>query len=138
MFKRSILLGAVSGLLAGIASIVYQKVYAASLGYDFAMIAQPVAIFAASMLGGLVAGILFFFLNRWLKARGEVVFNFFFVILSFVSMLLAFAMKLPLEVEMPELFPGLVVPMHFFPALAWFTLKPLFIRSYDPYQKVFN
>jgi hypothetical protein len=29
------------------------------------------------------------------------------------------------------------VPMHFFPALAWLTMKPLFVKSYQPYQKVF-
>jgi len=35
---------------------------------------------------------------------------------------------------MPELFPGLVVPMLFFPALAWFTLKPLFIKPGRTYR----
>ena len=55
--------------------------------------------------------------------------NFVFAILTFASILGPFATKLPLDVEMPELFPGLTVPMHFFPALAWFTLKPLFIKK---------
>jgi hypothetical protein len=27
------------------------------------------------------------------------------------------------------MFPGLVVPMHFFPAIVWYTIQPLFIRS---------
>jgi len=31
-----------------------------------------------------------------------------------------------LDVKTPELFPGLAVPMVFFPAMAWYTLKPLF------------
>jgi len=39
------------------------------------------------------------------------------------------AVRLPTNIDTPELFPGMVIPMHFFPALAWFTLKPLFIRS---------
>jgi hypothetical protein len=30
-------------------------------------------------------------------------------------------------VKNPELFPGLAVPMIFFPALAWYTFKPLFV-----------
>src|SRR5215212_10280747 len=96
MFKRSLFLGILSGLFAGIASLVYQKVYASSLGEDFASIANPSAIIAISL---------------------------------FASILAPFAMKLPFDIETPELFPGLIVPMHFFPALAWFTLKPLFIRS---------
>jgi hypothetical protein len=31
-----------------------------------------------------------------------------------------------LNIGSPELFPGLVVPMMFFPALAWLTIQPVF------------
>ncbi len=135
MFKKSLLLGAVSGILAGIASIIYQKVYAASLGADFASIAKPLNIVLTTIASGLIAATGYWLFNKWFKNKGEIVFNFGFVILSFASILPAFAFRLPFDMEMPELFPGLVVPMHFFPALAWFTLKPLFIRTYRPYTK---
>jgi hypothetical protein len=138
MFKKSITLGATAGVLAGIASIIYQKVYASSLGEGFSSIVKPFGILAISILAGLVAAIVFYFLTRALKSKGEAVFNFVLVILSFASILFPFAMKLPLDIESPELFPGLVVPMHFFPALAWFTLKPLFIRPDELYKKVFG
>ena len=128
MFKRSLSLGIIAGLLAGMASLVYQKVYASSLGEDFATIAKPVAIISISLFAGLVAALLYWSLNNWLRNKGEIIFNFVFVILSFASILAPFAMKLPFDIETPELFPGLIVPMHFFPALAWFTLKPLFIQ----------
>jgi hypothetical protein len=68
-------------------------------------------------------------LAKWLPRAGEIVFNFVFVILTFASIMGPFAAKLPLTIEAPELFPGLTVPMHFFPVLAWFTLKPLFIKK---------
>lgn len=130
MFKRSILLGLVSGLLAAVASVIYQKVYTSSLGADFSAIAKPVNIFAASVFGGVLAAVGYWLLNKWLKpATAEVIFNFTFVILSFASILAPFGTKLPFNIEAPELFPGLTVPMHFFPALAWFTLKPLFIKQ---------
>ncbi|MFT3825490.1 MAG: hypothetical protein QM731_16345 [Chitinophagaceae bacterium] len=130
MFKRALLLGLVSGLLAGIAAVVYQRVYAGSLGYDFAGIATLVNIIAASLFGGVLAAIGYWLIvGLWLKEKGEIVFNLLIVAFSFVSILAPFAYKLPLEAEMPELFPGLTVPMHFFPALAWFTLKPLFIKT---------
>ena len=129
MIKKSLLLGAASGILAGIASIIYQKVYAATLGTDFATIAKPVGIIASSLIGGLIAAVGFWLLDKWLKSRGEIVFNLVFTILSFASILPALAFRLPVDIEMPELFPGLVIPMHFFPALAWFTLKPLFIKQ---------
>lgn len=135
MFKRSFLLGLVSGILAGIASLIYARVYHNSLGADFSTVAATTSIMAASVLGGVLAAVGYWLLNRWLKSKGEIVFNFLFTILSFASILGPLATRLPLDVEMPELFPGLTVPMHFFPALAWFTLKPLFIqhtiRDYD-------
>jgi hypothetical protein len=129
MFKRSILLGLTAGLLAAIASVIYQKVYTSSLGADFSVIAKPVNIFTGSVFGGLLAAIGYWLLEKWLKYTGEIIFNFVFVILSFASILAPFATKLPFNIEAPELFPGLTVPMHFFPALAWFTLKPLFIKA---------
>lgn len=129
MIKKSLLLGAVSGLLAGIASVIYQKVYASSLGEDFATIAKPVGIVMTSVIGGLIAGVGYWLIDRLLKGKGEIYFNLIFAILSFVSILPALAFKLPLTIESPELFPGMVIPMHFFPALGWFTLKPLFIKS---------
>jgi len=129
MFKRSFLLGLVSGLLAGVASLIYAKVYYNSLGADFSTVAATTSIIAASVLGGVLAAIGYWLLNKFLKTKGEIVFNFLFTILTFVSILAPLATRLPLTVEMPELFPGYTVPMHFFPALAWFTLKPLFIQQ---------
>ena len=65
------------------------------------------------------------------KSHGipELVFNLVFVLISFASILAPFAATLPYEVEFPELFPGFAVPMHFFPALAWFTLRPAFFKN---------
>jgi hypothetical protein len=129
MFKRLLLLGLVSGLLAGIASVIYQKVYTSSLGVDFSKIAKPLGIVVSSVIGCIIAATGYWLLNKWLKAKTEIVFNLIFVILSFASILGAFAARLPLDTTSPELFPGLAVPMHFFPALAWLTLKPLFFNS---------
>jgi hypothetical protein len=137
MYKKLLLLGAVSGLLAAVASIIYQKVYAASLGADFPQIVKSVNIVAINVISGLLAATGFWLLNKWLKNNTEIVFNLLFVTLSFASIIPAFGFRLPVTIETPELFPGLVVPMHFFPALAWLTLKPLFVKSYQPYQKVF-
>jgi hypothetical protein len=129
MFKKLLLLGLVSGVLAAIAALIYQKIYTNSLGADFSAIVKPVNIFITCILGGLLASVGYGLLTKWLPKPGEIIFNFILVILTFASILGPFATKLPLDVEMPELFPGLTVPMHFFPALAWFTLKPLFIKK---------
>lgn len=129
MLKRSLLLGLTAGVLAGLVSVLYKKIYVASLGEDFAGVIKPIGILATSVLAGLLAALGYWLLQRWLKGKGELVFNFVFMILVFASILGPFSVKLPLDIEMPELFPGLAVPMHFFPALAWFTLKPLFVKQ---------
>lgn len=129
MFKRALLLGLVSGILAGVAALIYTKVYFSTNQVDFSKAASTVMILASSLLGGVLAGLGYWLLYKLLKGKGEVIFNFVFVILSFASVLTPLAARLPLDIEFPELFPGLAVPMHFFPALAWFTLKPLFIQQ---------
>ena len=129
MFKKLLLLGLVSGVLAAVAALIYQKIYTNSLGADFSAIVKPVNIVIVCTLAGLLASTGYGLLTKWLPRAGEIIFNFVLVILTFASILGPYATKLPLEVEMPELFPGLTVPMHFFPALAWFTIKPLFIKK---------
>jgi len=129
MFKRLLLLGLIAGVLAGVASLIYQRIYTGSNGADFSTIAKPVNIVIVSIVAGLLASVGYGLLIKWLPKSGEIVFNFVLVILTFASIMGPFAVKLPLDFEQPELFPGLTVPMHFFPALAWFTLKPLFIKK---------
>jgi ABC-type branched-subunit amino acid transport system permease subunit len=129
MFKKPLALGIVSGLLAGIAGIVYSRVYYTINESDFSKVASAVKIVAASLVGGVLAAIGYTLLDKWLKTRGEIVFNLCFSLISFASLLAPIAVSLPRTIETPELFPGLVIPMHFFPALAWCTLKPIFIRS---------
>jgi len=129
MFKKALLLGIVSGLLAGIAGLIYAHLYYSINEADFSKVAPTIRIIASSLAGGVLAAIGFTILNKWLNRNGEIVFNLLFSIISFASLLMPIAYKLPTSLETPELFPGMVIPMHFFPALAWFTLKPLFIRG---------
>jgi ABC-type branched-subunit amino acid transport system permease subunit len=131
MFKKSLLLGIVSGLLAGLAGVVYARLYYSINEADFSAVVTSLKIFAASLFGGVLAAVGYTLLDRWLKTRGEIVFNLLFTLISFASLLIPIAAKLPRTIDPQELFlfPGMVIPMHFFPALAWYTLRPLFIRS---------
>jgi len=132
MFKKALTLGILSGLLAGIAGLVYARLYYSINEADFTKVAPSVRIVAASLAAGVLAAIGYTALIKWLKGNGEIVFNLLFSIISFASLLTPIAYRLPRELETPELFPGMVIPMHFFPALAWFTLKPLFFRPIAP------
>jgi ABC-type branched-subunit amino acid transport system permease subunit len=129
MLKKSLALGLVSGLLAGIAGVIYAHLYYTINEADFSKVASTINILAASLFGGVLAAIGYTLLDKWLKTRGEIVFNLVFTLISFISLLAPIAVRLPRNIDTPELFPGMVIPMHFFPALAWFTLKPLFIKS---------
>lgn len=130
MFKKLLLLGVISGILAGVASLVYQKVYFKANEADFSMVVKPVNVMLVCILAGLLAAAGYGLLNKFLPKYGEIIFNFVFVILTFASIVGPFGAKLPLEIDENALFlfPGLTVPMHFFPALAWFTLKPVFVK----------
>jgi ABC-type branched-subunit amino acid transport system permease subunit len=129
MFKKALFLGIVSGLLAGAAGLLYAHLYFKINEADFSKVASAVRILSSSLFGGVLAAIGYTALVKLLKDKGEIVFNLLFTILSFASLLLPIAFKLPLTIETPELFPGMVIPMHFFPALGWYTLKPLFLKE---------
>ncbi|GGA94128.1 hypothetical protein [Puia dinghuensis] len=129
MFKKALLLGLISGILAGIAGIVYARIYYKINEADFSKIVGTIRILASSLFGGVLAAIGYTVADKLLKAKGEIVFNLLFTLLSFASLLLPIGFKLPLDMQTPELFPGMVIPMHFFPALGWYTLKPLFIKK---------
>jgi hypothetical protein len=129
MYKRSLSLGLVSGVLSGLASAIYQHIYNAALGADFSNIVTIVAIIVASTIGCLVAAVGYVFFSRWFTTNANQVFNLTFVIFCIATLVSPFAFKLPLTVQSPELFPGMTIPMHLFPPLAWLTLHPFFFRD---------
>ncbi|WP_205508968.1 hypothetical protein [Longitalea arenae] len=129
MFKRLLLLGLVSGALAGLAALIYQKVYFKANEADFSAIVTPAKIFIGGILINLLASVVYGLLIKWAPKTGDILFNLLFVILTFAAIVVPIGYILPLDYEQPELFPGLTVPMLFFPALAWFTFKPVFIKK---------
>ncbi len=130
MLKRLLFLGIVSGLLAGVAAIIYQKVYSTALSVDFSAVVKTAAIPIATIVGCLLAALGNWVLYLLLKSKSEVIFNLLFAILSFASIAPAFGAKLPLDSPAPpELLPGLVIPMHFFPIMAYLVIRPLFIKN---------
>ena len=53
-FVTPLFLGIIAGLLAGVASVVYQRVYLSSLGADFSKVASPLGIIAGSTVSGQI------------------------------------------------------------------------------------
>ena len=129
MLKKLLILGLISGILAGIVAVIYQKVYVKFEGAGFETILTIPKIFASCIGGCIIAAIGYWLLSKVLKDNTEPVFNLLFAVLTFASVLGPIAYQLPLDLEAPELFPGLAIPMHLLPAMAWMTLKPLFAKS---------
>jgi len=129
MFKKIFFHSLIAGLLASVAGIIYNKIYFFANEADFSKVLNTGSIIALNIMVCLAAGILYWALVKWLKKKGDAVFNFLFSILSFACIIIPVSITLPLKIQAPELFPGLAVPMILFPAIAWYTVKPLFERG---------
>jgi len=126
MFKKIFFQGLAAGLLAAIASIIYNRIYFFAFEANFAKLVNIPVLTALNLSACIVAAIGYWFAKKWFGPKADIIFNFSFSILSFASIIIPVSVTLPFDLKNPELFPGLAVPMHFFPALAWFTLNPLF------------
>ncbi|HXL56973.1 MAG TPA: hypothetical protein VN958_11985 [Chitinophagaceae bacterium] len=126
MVKRIFFHGLVAAVLAAIAAIIYNRIYFFATEADFSKVLNAAGIIALNVIICLLAAFLYWVLTAWLKKKGEIVFNLVFSIVSFACVIIPISITLPLDIHFPELFPGLTVPMVFFPAIAWYTVKPLF------------
>jgi hypothetical protein len=115
-----------AGVLASIAGLIYSRIYFFAFEANFSKLINVASLLAANLMSCLIAALGLGLLRKWFPSRAEIIFNFAFSLLSFASITIPLAAKIPLDIQNPELFPGLAIPMHFFPALAWFTIGPLF------------
>jgi hypothetical protein len=129
MFKKIFFLSISAGIFSAVACIVYNKVYFFATETNFEKLVNAGSLLGINMIACIVAGIGYYLLGKWFGRRCDMIFNILFTMLSFASIMAPFAISLPLDIKNPELFPGLAVPMHFFPAISWFTLKPFFFKD---------
>lgn len=95
---------------------------------DFGKIVTPAGMFISSFIGTFLMSLGYFLLLKWNKPHFLPIANILYSAISFGTIVGAIAFKLPLDAEFPELFPGLTIPMHFFPALSFLALAPFFIK----------
>ena len=126
MQKKIFYHGLSAGLFSALACIIYNQIYFFATEANFSKVLNNVSLIAVNLGACLLASLGYWLITKWLNKNADIFFNFSFTILSFASVILPISLSLPLDIQYPELFPGLAVPMHFFPALAWFTLAPLF------------
>lgn len=121
--------GLVAGISSSIAGIIYMNLYIELFLVDFSLVITTGAIIGASMIGSLLMAIAYFLLEKINKEKFKGILNILFMFIAFISIVPVLTMSLPLEVEFPELFPGLAIPMHFFPTMAFFGIVPFFNKK---------
>jgi len=124
--KKIFIHGIVAGILAAVASLIYFNLYQSTLGSAFDRITNIGSIAGSSIFGCVLMTIGYLLLFKFNKENLKGILNIVIAVLSFASIIGPMSMSLPLDIEAPELFPGLVIPMHFFPALAFFAIEPFF------------
>ena len=126
MSKKVFLHGLFAGILAAIAAVIYDRIYFFATEINFSKLVNLGSLAGLNLLGCLIAAFGYALFKKLFGSRAPIIFNFCFAIFSFASIVIPISISLPLDLTNPEMFPGLAVPMHFFPALAWFTLDPLY------------
>lgn len=108
----------------------------ASILVDFTEATGLIKVLSYSLLCAMSACFLFVGLNKLIKKQfiAEFIFNLLVTLASIIAVFLLLKSNDP-EFKnedaqlMVDYYKGFVMPMLFFPALAWFTLKPLFVRK---------
>lgn len=115
--------GMVSGLISAALSVGYAVFYQSALGVDFSRVAPVIAIVSANMGAAMLIMLACWLVEKW-KGRVPRSFGVWLVLLSVVSAGIPFMVDLPLDIPAPELFPGMMAPVHLLPALVWLALQP--------------
>jgi len=134
MFKKALLLGITAGILSGIAAVIFAGVYKETMFTDFSPVVPTINLMGACMFGCVLASLGYLGVIKISPKYGNIIFNFLFTFLTFASIIGPIAYKFPPELDVPGIdmitsyFIPFAITLHFFPALVWFTVKPIFIK----------
>jgi hypothetical protein len=123
MFKKYFFAGLAAGLLSGFAAFFYYNIYTATVNVVYPHIVTPASIFSACIFAGMLIALFCFTTNMLFNKEMEKLNSLLIVGGTMISTGIPFIIGLPLDIERPDLFPGLVVPMQLLPALAWFAIR---------------
>ena len=136
MFKKVFFLGLSAGILATVACLVYSKMYYSIL-VDFSEAAGIVKLLSNCMLATMVGCFVYFGLSKMFKKAhiAEFLFNLLITLATIGLVFYILKSDDPTFKEdsdaalMSDYYKTFLMPMLFFPALAWVTLKPLFVKA---------
>lgn len=125
-WKQTFIMGIAASLLSSSASIIYLNIYKEALLVDFSKVAGTSNIIAACTIGCILMAVGYKLALKWKGTKTIGWVNLLFSIISFATIAGVFGFSLPMDTESPELFPGMIIPMHFFPVLSIITIFPFF------------
>ena len=127
MYKKIFIMSLATGIFASVAGIIFNRVYFFAFEISFGKLVNYGTLVGLNIAVCLLAGFGYWAAKKYVPKKADIVFNISFTFVSFLSIYFPMTISLPLDIQNPELFPGLVIPMHFFPVVGWFTLKPIFL-----------
>ncbi len=125
-WRQTFIMGIAGSLLSSLASIIYLNIYREALVVDFSKIAGTSNIIAACFIGCFLMASAYKLAIKWKGSKIIAWLNLAFSVISFATIMGVFGFNLPLDTESPELFPGMFIPMHFFPVISMLTINPFF------------
>lgn len=121
--------------MATVAGVVYTGFYFKVL-VDFSEAAGFTQILSMCMMVSMIACFIGYGLNTLIKKKflAELILNLLFALLSIGSVFYVLKSNDPQFKNedaqlMIDYYKGFIMPMLFFPALSWFTFKPLFFQK---------
>jgi len=124
--KKALFHGLLAGLLAASAAILYSIVYSRAMMADFSQIINIPRLLGINLIGCLIASIGYHLFSKMVHRNTDAWFNIIFILITFSTFVPVFLASLPLDIQSPELFVGLAIPIHLFPVLFWLGSKPVF------------
>jgi hypothetical protein len=129
MLVRYIILGFVVAVLSSATGIAYSYNYYQL--FDFSAVLPFTKIAWLFTSGSLLIAGLSFVINKFLKSIGLLVFNILLAFGTIGSVIIPtmYPPVFPETIEMPEFYPGFVIPLHFMVPMIWFALSSYFLRN---------
>ena len=124
--KKSILHALSSAALASLACVIYNTIYSKAFELNFSVVLNIGGIVSACVFACVLMAAAYYIGIKWRGDKATRWINMGIAVLSFVSIIGVLGFQLPMDVENPELFPGLAIPMHFFPAFSFLVVYPFF------------
>lgn len=131
-WKKAFLNGLIGSILSTSACLIYKSIYQEAFYVDFNQVMSTTAIVAACTIGCFLMAIGHQFGLWWKGPKTVGWLNIVYSLISFASIAGVLGFNLPLETESPEMFPGLAIPMHFFPVLSLLSIYPFFHSDFNP------